>query len=398
MLGLSRVIGVVYLLITLLIVGLTAVFGPLPMSNAPFPLIPAPSREPIVLSLVYGSEKEVWLKEAVARFEASNQTVRGRPIQITLDNAGSRQIAAEILSGRLQPVVFSPASSLQLDMVRNEWQKQHGNDLFLSGQDAPISLLSTPLVVVAWEERAQVLWTDTTTDLWHRIQEVLSDPQGWGKFERPDWGFAKFGHTSPETSNSGLQTLVLLAYSYHHKTSNLTVRDVQDPGFQTWLDGIETNVSEFGDSTGAFMQNMVNFGPGKYDFVAVYENLALQNAEAAKGRWRQPIHISYPPGTLMSDHPYAILNADWVTDEQKEGAALFRDFLLSDDIQKLALSAGFRPANKNISLTSDDPSNPFHAYQDYGVQVENLPPEVGTPSAEVLNALIDLWVQKGYSR
>ena len=160
--------------------------------------------------------------------------------------------------------------------------------------------------------------------------DALADPQGWAGRGGPGaWGFVKFGHTSPLTSNSGTQTLLLLAYGFYNKTSKLSGDDILNPAFQRWLTEGEQGVTEFGDSTGSFMTNMVRFGPSKYDVVAVYENLALQDVETAQGRWGQSIHIYYPPATLLSDHPYVTLQAPWTTPEQRAAAAHFRDFLLS---------------------------------------------------------------------
>src|SRR5262249_29031944 len=159
----------------------------------------------------------------------------------------------------------------------------------------------------------------------------------------------KFGHTSPLLSNSGLQTLVLLAYAYYAKTSGLSVANTLDSGFQTWLEEFERGVLEFGDSTGTFMDRMVLFGPSKYDLVAVVQTLANESAEAARGRWG-PLRVVYPPATIMSDHPYAALNAPWVSPAQREAADRFREFLLSVPIQELGLRLGFRPGNARVPV------------------------------------------------
>jgi ABC-type sulfate transport system substrate-binding protein len=68
---------------------------------------------------------------------------------------------------------------------------------------------------------------------------------------------------------------------------------------------------------------------------------------------------------MLSDHPFAVLQGDWVTDEQKQAALQFRDFLLNPDQQRLALSYGFRPANATVTLTDADVShNPFVSLAD----------------------------------
>ncbi|MDZ4719998.1 MAG: substrate-binding domain-containing protein, partial [Roseiflexaceae bacterium] len=359
----------------------------------------------------YGTEKKEWLEDAVKRFEATNPREGRRPIQVELRGIGSRAIplrtAQEQWGEDGQPTVISPASSMWVELLRTEWAARHPNqpNIIAAGDAAPQPLALTPLVIVAWEQRARVLWGDDTSTFWDTLHRALANPKGWvGVAEQrgfavgspeytqaQQWGFVKFGHTSPLTSNSGAQTLMLLAYAYHNKSSGLTSADITDPAFQKWLLEVETAVLEFGDSTGTFMTNMVQFGPSKYDVVAVYENVAIENIQAAQGRWGQDIKIYYPPATMFSDHPYAVLDAPWTTPEQRAAAVQFRNFLLSRPIQELALqSYGFRPADPNVPLLTNDANNPFNKYKTYGVKVD-IAQQVQTPTGDVVSTLLDLW-------
>ncbi|GAB4207212.1 MAG: substrate-binding domain-containing protein [Roseiflexaceae bacterium] len=396
MLRLSRFLAIGYIVLCLAVLGGSALAGPL--GYAPFPLTTGPARPPITVTVWYGTEKREWLEEATAQFQASNPTYQGRPIQIQLQGLGSREMAERVARQEWgndpQPTVISPASSLWVETLRSEWSARGNNTPIIGGgADAPRPLVLTPLVLVIWEQRAQYLWPNNSPDFWGGLHDALANPQGWpaiaGAAGR-DWGLVKFGHTSPLTSNSGTQTLVLLAYAYHNKTSGLTSADVTNPDFVKWLSDIELSVQEFGESTGTFMENMVLSGPGKYDAVAVYENLALQYVEQAQGRWGQPVKLYYPPATLLSDHPYVTLQAPWVSPEQRGAAGVFRDYLLSNPIQQLALKTGFRPADPSISLTANDPTNPFERYKNYGVQL-NINQQVQSPSGEVLATLLDVW-------
>lgn len=404
MLRLAQIMSGGYLALVVLLTVVTLVAGPI--GGAPLQLGSlGPAGAPIEITIAYGTEKREWLQDALARYEASNPRIGGRPVQIKLDGLGSREIVTRITQEDYQPTVVSPASMIQIELLRDDWNKRKGSEIFYGGSDAPQPLVITPLVIVGWQERAPVLWPNGSSTFWQDLQGALANDQGWQAIGgKPEWGLVKFGHTSPETSNSGIQTLVLLAYGYHNKSSGLVAGDITDAGFQGWLDGAERAVQEFGDSTGTFMVDMINFGPGKYDFVAVYENLAIGRADAtqnisrieqAQGRWNQPLRIYYPPANILSEHPYAILNAAWVTPEQREAAASFRTFLLSPEIQQLALQYGFRPANASVPIVTNDPNNPFNRYSSYGVQVD-IPQVVATPSAEVLNELITLWRRKDY--
>lgn len=389
----SQLLSGGYLILAALISLITVVNGPLGV--APFPV--GPSREPVVITIAHGTEKQEWLVAAVERFNATNQRVRGRPIQIQLTGSGSREIVTRIIENRSQPTAIIPASSIQIELLRSEWQARNpaNRTIVLEGADAPQPLVFTPLVVVSWQDRGAVLWPQgVTATFWNDLHSAVADPKGWETRGHPEWGsFVKFAHTSPESSNSGIQTLVLLASAYHNKASGLTVEDIKDPGFGEWLGQIEGPIGEFGGSTGTFMQNMVLFGPSRYDAVAVYENVALQSIDKTRLRGWPNLQIYYPPGTLLSDHPYAILNAPWVDADQRAAAASFRSFLLSQPTQQLALEYGFRPANAQVAVDSTDPNNPFMKYQPNGAQID-VQQQVQVPPADVLNALIEQWRQR----
>jgi hypothetical protein len=386
---LAHIIASVYLALALVLTGVTILIGPIGSTAFPLPRL-GPAGEPVVVSIAYGTEKQQWFEEAKRRFEATSPRVGGRPIEIQLQGVGSREIVFEIVQDQRQPTVVSPASSIQVELLRDEWQQRKGTSILLGGEDAPRPLVLTPLVLVAWEERANLLWPNGPRNFWDDLHSALSNEQGWeGLGGDVRWGPVKFGHTSPETSNSGMQTLVLLAYGYYDKSRDLTVQEVNDPRLHEWLRDIEQAVPATGSSTGVFMESFVRQGPGGYDFVMIYENLAIQNAEAASSRW-EPIRVYYPPATIISDHPYAILNAPWVSSEQRAAAARFRDFLLSREIQELALQSGFRPADPGIAIQTDDPNNPFNRYAAFGV-ASDITQQVVVPPADVLNALIDVW-------
>ena len=385
MLRLSRIIASSYIAVCLVALALTALIGPL--GYAPFPLIPAPARPPISVTIWYSTEKREWLEAAKQKFEETDPTLGGRPIQVQLKGLGSPEIAQRVASrdwrGETPPTAVSPASGMWLSMFSVQ--------VATAGAEAAQPLVISPLVVVGWEDRAKVLWPNGPKDFWRDLHDALVNEGGWKALGgNVSWGPVKFGHTSPLTSNSGTQTLILLAYAFHNKSSGLTSADVNDPAFAQWLAEIESGVSGIGDSTGTFMNDIVTKGPSQYDFGVVYENLALQNMDAAQQRQGQPLRIFYPPATLFSDHPFAVVDGAWAKPEERAAAIVFRDFLRSNAIQQLALRYGFRPADPNVAITSDDPSNPFKKYAPNGVQV-TISQQAEVPSAEVVNSLLELW-------
>ncbi|MBC8159801.1 MAG: substrate-binding domain-containing protein [Roseiflexaceae bacterium] len=404
MLRLSRMVGIGFLLLSL-ITFVGRLFG-VPLGNGLANVPLGPAGEPVTITIWYGTEKRDWLEASKASFERTNPSVNGHPIIIQLRGVGSAEMAERIgreqfAAGDPLPTVASPAASLWLPVMDQEWAARNSTPLIATGNEAPQPLVLTPLVLVAWQQRADVLWPNGATngEFWTRIHTALT-AENWAAIGGdPQWGQVKFGHTSPLLSNSGAQALVLMAYGYHNKTSGLSVADVTDPDFVTWLSEIQRTIPQFGESTGTFMNEMVLKGPGAYDMALVYENLAIGQVDAqtkngrieqAQGRQGQPIRIYYPPATTISDHPYAILQAPWVTADQRAAAVKFRDFLLAQPQQEQALQFGFRPANPNVAIATSDPQNPFVRYRDFGVQVQ-IDQQVETPAAQTLTELLEVW-------
>src|SRR4029077_1913713 len=99
---------------------------------------------------------------------------------------------------------------------------------------------------------------------------------------------------------------------------------LRDPKCHGFIKGIEKGVTKFEAATGTFMIDMVRFGPSKYDIAVVYESVAIAQIANAQGRWGN-LRVYYPELTAWSDHPIAIPQAAWVSDQQREaGRALVR--------------------------------------------------------------------------
>src|SRR5690606_12581572 len=103
---------------------------------------------------------------------------------------------------------------------------------------------------------------------------------------------------------------------YFGKTGDLTTADIlSDSAYQQWFTALEQTISDFGNSSGTYMRDIITYGPSKYDLVAIYESSAIEQIENAAGRYGE-LRIYYPPATVMSDHPFCLVQAEWVSPEQ----------------------------------------------------------------------------------
>jgi ABC-type sulfate transport system substrate-binding protein len=138
------------------------------------------------------------------------------------------------------------------------------------------------------------------------------------------------------------------------------------------------------------MEKMVVYGPSTFDMVTVYEATAIEQAENAVGRYGE-LRVYYPPAILWSDHPFCVLNGDWVTVQQTRAATLFINFLTSKESQELALlKYGFRPVEPSIKL--EQAGSPFDRYAANGflVDLSGLG-KIEIPAGSVLTTLRDFW-------
>ncbi|MEP7358384.1 MAG: substrate-binding domain-containing protein [Anaerolineales bacterium] len=364
-----------------------------PLAYAPLRELVLPPPSPVVVSLLYSTEKEQWLAEVVPAFEATHPQINGHPVVLKLEKSGSREMILAVLNQQAQPDLISPASSLQISILQDQSLNVFGHSI-VNPSDAQNCrpVLRTPLVMVAWKERADVLWGDNPgTDMWLRLHDAVIDPNGWAALNHPEWGYVKFGHTDPLKSNSGFQAILLMTYGYLHKTAGLSGGDIlSNPDYQRWFLELENSISDFGDSTGTYMKDMVAFGPSKYDLIAVYESVAIEQSANASNRYGQ-LRVYYPPATLWSDHPFCVVVADWVSPDQARAAQLFLNYLGSEPAQRAALlKYGFRPVDTSIPL--DQPGSPFQTYAANGFLIA-VPPEVEVPPGNVLNTLLDFWAR-----
>jgi hypothetical protein len=341
------------------------------------------------ISFLYSTEKKEWVESAAAAFQKENPSIK-----LNLVGKGSLDAAQGILDGREKPTVWSPADSAVLRMLESDWATEpaRGPLFAKDGDDAPQPLVITPLVFVVWEDRASVLLkaNEGRSVSWKAIHKAVASDQGWPAIGgKADWGFVKLGHTDPTRSNSGLQAMLLASFEYYNKRSGLTVGDLLDPKYQEWIKQLEKGVTKFETSTGTFMTDMVRFGPSKYDIAVVYENLAISQIANAQGRWGN-LKVYYPPLTLWSDHPAAVLQAEWVTPKQKEAARQWLTYLRSRPVQERALVFGFRPADPAVPIKTQDAANPFTRLAEHGIVVD-VPPVAEVPEGPVVRNLLTMW-------
>src|SRR5947209_13616117 len=151
-----------------------------PLAYAPLRELVLPPPQPIVVTLLYTTEKTDWLNEVVPAFEATHPQVDGHPVQIKMSATGSRELVLAVINGQAKPDLISPASSLQISILQDQSPSVFGHSVVNPADTANCRpVLRTPLVMVAWKERADALWgANPDARMWVRLHDALVDPNG----------------------------------------------------------------------------------------------------------------------------------------------------------------------------------------------------------------------------
>jgi Ca-activated chloride channel family protein len=337
---------------------------------------PAAPEGSIRVPFAYSPEKERLLKPLIRDFNSQRERVGGKPIFVEGEVVSSGEAEAKIADGRLEPVAWSPASSLWGRLLNFD------ADQALAPDESP-SIVRTPLVIAMWEPFAKALgWPDKPIGF-EQIIELARSNQGFAKYGHPEFGRFKLVHTNPDFSTSGLEAVVAEYYAATGKKEGLTEEDVSGSTARRVVKDIERSIVHYGDTTLFIADQMRRNGPGYASAVAMEEVTLL---EFNRDRGEQPRLVAlYPPeGTFYSDNPFIVLDAPWVTSSQRKGAQRFQEFLAARIDPERAARSGFRPADLDAK-----PLDPVSA--ENGVDPAQPERVLGLPEPRVLDGVRRAW-------
>jgi Ca-activated chloride channel family protein len=341
------------------------------------------SADKLELVFSYGSEKEKWINEVTEAFNrADHRTSSGKRIFVRAFPMGSGEAIDEVMEGRRQPHIISPASAAFIRLGNAQSQSRFGKDLIASTDN----LVLSPVIIAMWKPMAEALGWGKKPIGWSDILALARSQKGWDAYGYPQWGRFKFGHTHPQFSNSGLISLFAEVYAASGKTAGLTVADVNKPHTADFLSGIEKSVVHYGSSTGFFGRQMFSTGPQFLSAAVLYENMVIESYSQSGLPF--PVVAIYPKeGTFWSDHPIGVVERDWVTPEHREAAKTYIQYLLQRPQQEKAITYGFRPGAVDVPLAS--PIDEAH-----GVDPKEPKTTLEVPSVPVIDSILNLWQQK----
>ena len=356
----------------------------------------------VVADLSVSPEKLDLLTRLAGDFNDSDAEVGGECVFARVQSKSSGGAAQLLGTGwdeaeeGPRPVIWSPAAATW-GSVLNERLAASG-DAAMTGEFVSFQL--TPLVIAMPRPMAEALgWPEESLGF-ADILALSQDPEGWAAHGHPEWGAFQLGKTNPNFSTSGLSALIGQAYAANGKTEDLSVEDLAKPATDEFARQIESAVVHYGDTTLTFLNNWYRAdqagNPYRYvSAVAVEEKSVIDyNSGNPDGVLQEgeeprepnvPLVAIYPEeGTLYSDNPLFVLDAEWVSDDEAAGAEQFIDFVQRRENQEKILKYGFRPGNPAVAIDSPiDEAN--------GVDPNQPQTLLEVPEPEVLTQLLDDW-------
>lgn len=359
----------------------------------------------VVVDIIYAPESDQYMPKIIDDFNTAYRNgnnpltgaaladgeavifVRGEPGSSgTITQAIVNAITAPGNANVAQPTIFQPSVSHWLSLANYLSRRE----IFDLTDIQPTA--NAPVVMAIWESRLDAI-RDTVgyEDIgWEEILDVLNSENGW-----QDYGIAGgrrtvyYGHTDPFISSTALSTLISEYYASARDTGftgrRLTVDEIRDEDVRDGVRQIESLIRHYSSRTTEFI-NYISQGPSYLDFVALEENdLIAINRGQTDFQPPEKLVALYPKeGTFWHEHPFGIVNADWVTEEQQDAARVFTDYMLTVDNQEYIMSFGFRPVNPDVEL-----GFPFEAQ--YGVTVQGPTTVLDVPEPNVIAAIQDSW-------
>ena len=353
-----------------------------------------------VVTIAASPEKAGVLSQAIDDYNASDPEVDGTCVVGQVVRKGSGTAAAALARGWDEavdgpsPTVWSPAASSWGDIAAVQARELDNPDIFPSSGP---SIATSPLVIAMPRPMAEALGWPSEQIGWDDLIELTQDPAGWGSAGHPEWGAFRLGKTNPNFSTSGLNATVGAYVAATGTSSDLTVADVEDPATTEFIKGVESAVVHYGDTTLTFLSNLLRADRegralGYVSAVTVEEKSVLDynNGNPAADPTLTtseppsvPLVAVYPSGgTLVSDNPWFVLDAEWVDEAQRSAAADVLDYLLTDDAQQRFVDDGFRRADGSPGPRITEAA---------GVLPDQPQTVLAPPSGDVLDAVLRSW-------
>ncbi len=334
-----------------------------------------------------------------------HETADGTRIQVRVYNAPS-ELIGKYLSQRIRfgtpmnlheqtngyvekdikdPTVVTPSSAHWLVSVNHEVGR---NVVDLAGAEP---IVRPVIGIVTYEEMARCLGWPQEEIGFEDIIALRANEEGWssrGQCAKSEWGNQPLlAFTDPTTSSTGRSLhLALYAMASDKAPEQLALADINDPEVVDYVKHFQTLIDHYQIGTTVLNTKIVEGPRYGHFFVMPEDNLIhlIEGTEKAVINGRKvtledgiehDMVMIYPKeGSMPRNNCACIVDADWVSDLQKEASHQWIDFIRADEQQRKFMAAGFRPGT---DIGMNDPASKIT--QEFGLDPDG-PSKVLNPS------------------
>ena len=297
--------------------------------------------------------------------DTARPEVGGRCVAITVNAVAPRAALTALTQGwgprapGPRPDVWVPPATTWVRLLAARQAPGEGG---LVPRDTPPLALS-PLVLAMPRPLAEELGWPAQQPSRSDLLRLLLEKDGWAELGRPELGEVKLAVPDVFLDTAGLHTflahLYLAASEARGQGTPLSRAVLADSAVREAARRYERAVDERPGSTAELLENLRKAGgEGKSAGHAYASVLALEEqavlahnrggaampaAATQQPAAGPPLAAIYPAeGTLVSDHPWVVLNAPWVDQAKRDAAAGFLAYLQGGQAQGRFQQAGFR--------------------------------------------------------
>ncbi len=294
------------------------------------------------IQLVSSASKKGWLNDQIDKFNAQSTGARIEPKFIE-----TREAMQQIIAGRIKPALWSPSSVIWADRLSEVLDEKTGSSPLDTGDSNSYRVvLRTPMVFLTTKAKARTLRPLLGNgNCWSNIRAISE-----GKISVP-WGKFRWAHADPLAANSGMLTLALILADYADRTNQSgSIEKVANSGaFIAYLKSLEKRIAydkAVQKGSSALVQSFAEDN-SRYDFITAYESAAL--AEVVKN---PDLAVIYPSPTVNAENSIAFLNWSSLSQEQKDGAKAFLEFVAKKRAAQDGIKEHYRPV-RGASLSGE---------------------------------------------
>jgi len=293
-------------------------------------------RVPLVVH--YASELQPFMELARGEYQKTPEGAATEVVLMPLDSRIGMQHSL-LLAGEA-PDVWIPSELLWSNRY-NQKAKETSRPFIT----APGNIALSPLVLIARADHAAGLlrrFPSRNIPTWSDLRAAV------GADAREHFGLA-----DPKMSGSGGIARYFMAREWYRQNGRpWNDYAPNDPGFWTWLSGIEDNVPNNPQNTAEMVKDLVLGTSGRYWWAIAYESDAIHWLGQGKA-----LEIFYLPTTNFAEHPFCYIERPGAPPQTAGARANFKRFIQSPGMQQALLKSGFRPTEIDLSTGGKD--NPF---------------------------------------